>query len=76
MTDRHDAAVTLVQYSAQWPLEYEREAGRIRSALSELVLLLEHVGSTSVPGLVAKPVIDICLDRVWQKPPDDFVAGD
>jgi GrpB-like predicted nucleotidyltransferase (UPF0157 family) len=61
MTDRPDAPVTLVQYSAQWRVQYEQEARRIRSALGERVLLLEHVGSTSVPGLVAKPVIDICL---------------
>ena len=58
---RHNAPVTLVQYSEQWPVHYEREAGRIRSALGGRVLLLEHVGSTSVPGLTAKPVIDICL---------------
>jgi len=59
---RHDAPVTLVEYSAQWPLQYERESERIRAALGDRVILLEHVGSTSVPGLVAKPVIDICLE--------------
>lgn len=58
---RHDAPVTLVEYSALWPLQYEREAERIRTALGERALLLEHVGSTSVPGLCAKPVIDICV---------------
>jgi GrpB-like predicted nucleotidyltransferase (UPF0157 family) len=40
---------------------FEREAGRIRSALGDRVLLLEHVGSTSVPGLAAKPKIDMVL---------------
>ena len=40
---------------------YEREAARIRSVLGERVLRLEHVGSTSVPGLAAKPIIDILL---------------
>jgi GrpB-like predicted nucleotidyltransferase (UPF0157 family) len=44
-------------------------------ALPQRVLLPEHVGSTSVPGLVAKPVIDICFDRVWQKPPDPISAS-
>ncbi len=58
---RHNAPVTLVEYSEQWPLRYQRDAQRIRSVLGERVLLLEHVGSTSVPGLYAKPVIDICL---------------
>src|SRR5262245_47893429 len=40
---------------------YEREAGRIRAALRDRALRLEHAGSTSVPGLAAKPVIDIVL---------------
>ena len=40
---------------------FSRFANRIRSALSEQVLLLEHVGSTSVPGLSAKPIVDMLL---------------
>src|SRR5690606_29898587 len=40
---------------------FEREAKRIRSALGDRALRVEHVGSTSVPGLCAKPVIDILL---------------
>ncbi len=40
---------------------FAREAKRIRSARGERVLLLEHAGSTSVPGLAAKPRIDIVL---------------
>jgi GrpB-like predicted nucleotidyltransferase (UPF0157 family) len=44
-----------------WPRRYDRLAGRIRESLGWRVLQLEHVGSTSVPGLAAKPVIDIDL---------------
>lgn len=44
-----------------WPRQYEDLAGRIRQALGGRVLQLEHVGSTSVPGLAAKPIIDIDL---------------
>ena len=44
-----------------WPRQYEGLAGRIREALGWRVLQLEHVGSTSVPGLAAKPIIDIDL---------------
>src|SRR5262249_2848503 len=44
-----------------WPLKFSLQANRIRDALSEKVLLLEHVGSTSVPGLSAKPIIDMVL---------------
>jgi GrpB-like predicted nucleotidyltransferase (UPF0157 family) len=53
--------VVLVDYDPKWPRLYEREAERIRSALGKRVLGLEHAGSTSVPGLAAKPVIDIVL---------------
>jgi GrpB-like predicted nucleotidyltransferase (UPF0157 family) len=53
--------VQLAEYDPGWPGQYEREAARIRSALGGRVLLLEHIGSTSVPGLAAKPVIDILL---------------
>jgi GrpB-like predicted nucleotidyltransferase (UPF0157 family) len=44
-----------------WPRQYDYLAGRIRAALGWRALRLEHVGSTSVPGLAAKPVIDIDL---------------
>ena len=57
---RHDATITIIEYSTHWPELYEREAQRIRRALGG-VRQLEHVGSTSVPGLAAKPLIDICL---------------
>ena len=72
-TDEYLAAVTvgertplnstiyLAPYNPDWPLQFSRLASRIREALSEKVLLLEHVGSTSVPGLSAKPIIDIVL---------------
>jgi GrpB-like predicted nucleotidyltransferase (UPF0157 family) len=53
--------VLIVDYDPQWPALFELEAGRIRAALGERVVLLEHVGSTSVPGLAAKPRIDIIL---------------
>jgi GrpB-like predicted nucleotidyltransferase (UPF0157 family) len=53
--------IELVDYDPAWPVLFEREAARIRSVLGDRVRLLEHAGSTSVPGLVAKPVIDIIL---------------
>ncbi len=58
---RVDGQVTLVDYDLAWPGLFEREASRIRSLLGEGVRCLEHVGSTSVPGLCAKPIIDIVL---------------
>lgn len=53
--------VQLVDYDPEWPRLFEREAARVRAALGDRVLLLEHVGSTSVPGLAAKPRIDMLL---------------
>jgi GrpB-like predicted nucleotidyltransferase (UPF0157 family) len=53
--------VELAEYHTAWPALFEREAARIRSALGDRVRLLEHAGSTSVPRLAAKPVIDIVL---------------
>ena len=51
--------VTLVEHDAAWAARYERERARILTALGARVLAIEHVGSTSVPGLAAKPVVDI-----------------
>jgi GrpB-like predicted nucleotidyltransferase (UPF0157 family) len=56
-----DGQVVLTEYDPQWPALYEREAERIRRILGRRALRLEHVGSTAVPGLAAKPVIDILL---------------
>ena len=53
--------IELVDYDPAWPGLFAREAERIRAALGERVVLLEHAGSTSVPGLAAKPIIDITL---------------
>jgi GrpB-like predicted nucleotidyltransferase (UPF0157 family) len=57
----HNAPIELSEPDPEWPRLYEREAARIRGALGDRVLRLEHVGSTSVPGLIAKPLIDILL---------------
>jgi len=57
----HSGPVFLAEYDPAWPASFEREAARIRGALGVGVRRLEHVGSTSVPGLAAKPIIDILL---------------
>jgi GrpB-like predicted nucleotidyltransferase (UPF0157 family) len=53
--------LTVVPYDATWPQQYADLAARVRGALGDRVLELEHVGSTSVTGLAAKPVIDADL---------------
>ena len=57
-----NSAIHLAPYNLDWPSQFSLHAKRIRDALSVKVLLLEHVGSTSVPGLSAKPVIDMVLE--------------
>src|SRR5689334_19304351 len=53
--------IQIVDYNSNWSRLFEREAERIQATLCNRVLLLEHVGSTSVPGLAAKPIIDLLL---------------
>jgi GrpB-like predicted nucleotidyltransferase (UPF0157 family) len=57
----HNGPITIAEYDPAWPVLYSREASRIRSALGRSAMLIEHAGSTSVPGLAAKPIIDIVL---------------
>jgi GrpB-like predicted nucleotidyltransferase (UPF0157 family) len=52
-------AVAVVDYDGEWPRMFEEEAGRIREACGGTILTIEHIGSTSVPGLAAKPIIDM-----------------
>ena len=56
------APIEIADYDPAWPELYEREAVRIRAALGARVVRLEHAGSTSVPTLPAKPIIDIVLE--------------
>jgi GrpB-like predicted nucleotidyltransferase (UPF0157 family) len=53
--------IVLVDYDPEWPELFQREADKIRGALGDKALRIEHTGSTSVPELAAKPVIDIVL---------------
>src|SRR6516162_1576587 len=53
--------VELVDYNPEWPRQFAREAEHIRAVLGDRAIRIEHVGSTSVPGLIAKPIIDILL---------------
>jgi len=53
-------AIEVVAYSPEWPVQFERVAGDLTAALTSVPgATVEHVGSTSVPGLAAKPILDI-----------------
>ncbi len=56
------APIELRDYDPRWPDLYAEHVERLRLALGERLLRIEHVGSTSVPGLPAKPIIDIALE--------------
>jgi GrpB-like predicted nucleotidyltransferase (UPF0157 family) len=56
-----NSTITLAPYDPAWPSLFTRLEQRVRKALGDDVLLLEHVGSTSVPDLSAKPIIDMVL---------------
>lgn len=53
--------ITVVPYDANWPQRYEQAATRLREVLGPELVAVHHVGSTAVPGLVAKPIIDVLL---------------
>ena len=53
--------IKLVEYDPTWPAQYEAVAARIRAAIGDTAVVLEHAGSTSVPGLAAKNQIDVVL---------------
>jgi GrpB-like predicted nucleotidyltransferase (UPF0157 family) len=71
----HDAPIELVEYDPAWRQLYAHEAERIRAALGQRVLGLEHAGSTSVPGLAAKPIIDIVLTVADSADEDAYVPA-
>lgn len=53
--------VTIVDYDPRWPSRFERRAAELQRILGGRARLIEHIGSTSVPGLSAKPIIDIVV---------------
>jgi GrpB-like predicted nucleotidyltransferase (UPF0157 family) len=57
----HSTPVVIVPYNRLWPVKYEQEREAIRTAIGDLAVDIQHVGSTSVPGLAAKPTIDIAI---------------
>jgi GrpB-like predicted nucleotidyltransferase (UPF0157 family) len=71
----HGTVIRLVEYDAVWPVRFEAEAGRICGALGDVARRVEHVGSTSVPGLAAKPILDIVLEVTESREEDAYVPA-
>jgi len=70
-----DVGIEVTDPDPAWPQQYDDLAGRIREALGWRVLQIEHVGSTSVSGLAAKPVIDIDLTVADPEREQDYVPA-
>ena len=66
-------AVVLVPYNLEWPVHFEAEAERLRQALGPVATRVDHVGSTAVPGLVAKAILDIQVAIDAMEPASRFV---
>ena len=67
--------IEMTEPDPAWPQRYDELAARIREALGWRALQLDHVGSTSVPGLPAKPIIDIDLLVADPGREQDYVPG-
>jgi GrpB-like predicted nucleotidyltransferase (UPF0157 family) len=61
LAGRGTQPVEVVDYDQGWPRRYQEERDRIAAAIGDALLAIEHVGGTAVPGLPAKPVIDLML---------------
>ncbi len=59
--EREKSAIEIHDYDSDWPKKFETQARIIAAALGNTALRIEHIGSTSVPGLGAKPIVDILV---------------
>lgn len=59
--ERQPGPVRLVEYDADWPARFERIRENLVGALGATARTVEHVGSTAIPGMVAKPIIDVLM---------------
>ena len=58
-----DEPIEIVASRPEWSTQYAAEAASLQDALGPLMAAVEHIGSTAVPDLPAKPVVDITIDR-------------
>jgi len=58
---REKREIVIIDYDSSWPARYRLERDRVRRALGASALRIEHIGSTAVPGLAAKPIVDVLV---------------
>jgi GrpB-like predicted nucleotidyltransferase (UPF0157 family) len=59
MGDREGGPLVIADYDESWPGRFEEQRARIRRAVGQAAIRIDHIGSTSVPSLAAKPIIDV-----------------
>jgi len=69
----HDR-IELTEYNPEWPAVFEAESTRIRAACGPALVAIEHIGSTALPGIAAKPVLDLMLGVQRLEDADGLVA--
>jgi GrpB-like predicted nucleotidyltransferase (UPF0157 family) len=75
MGDWTHGQARLVASDPRWPAALQRLAAELRATLGDLAAAVEHVSSTAVPGLAAKPILDIAIDRTPGTDPDQVTAA-
>jgi GrpB-like predicted nucleotidyltransferase (UPF0157 family) len=73
LDDRFDPAVRIVDYDPAWPEMAAAEIARVEAALGAQATRIDHVGSTAVPGMAAKPIVDLQVSVVEIAPTDRYV---
>lgn len=69
---REKPRIVIADYDPRWPAQFDRERRRVRAALGAAALRIDHIGSTAVSGLAAKPIIDVLV--TVEVPDDDAVT--
>ena len=72
---RERREIVIADYDAAWPERFAAERERIAAALGVRALRIEHIGSTSVPGLAAKPIVDVLVEVASVEDADLEAAG-
>jgi len=69
-------AIEIVEYNPRWPAQFNEIAARLAATFGDRALRIDHIGSTSVPGLVAKPIIDVQVTvRDFDRVPEALLAA-
>jgi GrpB-like predicted nucleotidyltransferase (UPF0157 family) len=73
--ERQPGPVALVEYDRAWPGRFEAVRAELEEALGPLAETIEHIGSTAVPGLAAKPIIDVLVTVSRIEPDAQYVSA-